>query len=574
MNQPARLSNPQLIALLIAFYLAAAAIILWRTSTVARSLVQKSATENAERYSEALSTVRSVYTSEVVIPAQEGGVNATHDYRSNPKTIPLPATLTFAIGDRIGQSDSGVRVGLYSREPFPMRSDRLLDPFQREALDQLIEDPTTPVTSITNGEIRYATADLMRENCVECHNNHPESPKRDWKVGDVRGVLEVALPLARIEQETNASLRGLFTVIAVVFVAGLAGLGMVIRRLLGDSSRLRKQAHQSDAALAENQKTNEILDHRSAELTRINEELESNSDALEHSNRELESRTAALSLTQQSMSSAVQRLKEATNQILSSATQQASGAQQQATSVSEIVATVDELTKSAQQTSDRARGVAESSKQSSEVGQSGQIAVEEAIEAMSKVQLQVESIAESILSMADRAHAIGEITDTVSDIAEQTNVLALNAAVEASRAGEHGKGFSVVAAEVKALATESKKATLNVSRILGDIQKATNTAVLSIESGRKSVQTASSVTTEAGETIVSLRETLAKSAVSADQIHVAARTQASAISQLHEVLRDINRVTQDNVASNEDVRETADALNQIGTELELTLHSG
>src|SRR5207245_6843068 len=111
---------------------------------------------------------------------------------------------------------------------------------------------------------------------------------------------------------------------------------------------------------------------------------------------------------------------------------------------------------------------------------------------------QVESTGENILALAEQAQAISQIISSVNDIAEQTNLLALNAAIEASRAGEHGKGFSVVAAEVKSLADQSKKATAQVRQILGEIQKATNTAVLSTEQVTKGVASAGNVAGEAG----------------------------------------------------------------------------
>src|SRR5205823_7446956 len=115
------------------------------------------------------------------------------------------------------------------------------------------------------------------------------------------------------------------------------------------------------------------------------------------------------------------------------------------------------------------------------IGQAGRSALDDSIAAMDRLKEQVESTAETILALAERAQAIGEIIATVNDIAEQTNLLALNAAIEASRAGEHGRGFAVVAGEVKALADQSKKATTQVRQILGEIQKATSTAVLSTE---------------------------------------------------------------------------------------------
>ena len=120
---------------------------------------------------------------------------------------------------------------------------------------------------------------------------------------------------------------------------------------------------------------------------------------------------------------------------------------------------------------------------------------------MSTVKEQVESLAENVLALTEQAQQIGEIIATVNKIAEQTNLLSLNAAIEAARAGEHGKGFSVVASEIKVLADQSKKATAQVRQILGDVQKATGSAVLAAEDGTKSVSGAIKVVNQSGETI-------------------------------------------------------------------------
>src|SRR5205814_8058379 len=128
-----------------------------------------------------------------------------------------------------------------------------------------------------------------------------------------------------------------------------------------------------------------------------------------------------------------------------------------------------------------------------ELSKAGRKVVEESVAATLTVKEKVESTAENILLLAEQAQAIGEIIAAVNDIAEQTNLLALNAAIEASRAGEHGRGFSVVAGEVKALADQSKKATAQVRQILGEIQKATNKAVLSTEEVSKGVAAATRV---------------------------------------------------------------------------------
>ncbi|EMI16326.1 methyl-accepting chemotaxis protein [Rhodopirellula maiorica SM1] len=264
---------------------------------------------------------------------------------------------------------------------------------------------------------------------------------------------------------------------------------------------------------------------------------------------------------------AVQRLAVASEQILATTSKQASGTQEQAASVSETVSTVNEIAQTAKQAAERSHEVAESARQADDVGNAGQTAIEESITAMMQVQNRVESLAERILLLAERAQAIGEITATVKDIAEQTNVLALNAAVEASRAGEHGRGFAVVASEVKSLALQSKQATNQVRKILGEIQEATKDAVHSTEEGHNAVRAASQVVKSAGETINQLVSLLAVSAESAMRISASANQQAAGVSQLNEGIRDINRVTQNNVETIGQIEQAARNLNSLSHEL-------
>lgn len=263
----------------------------------------------------------------------------------------------------------------------------------------------------------------------------------------------------------------------------------------------------------------------------------------------------------------VTSLASATSEILAGTTQQAAGAQEQASSVQETVSTVDEVVQTSEQAAGRARAVQESSQRAAEVGKAGRRAVEETVAAMGSVKGHSESIAGSILSLAEQAQAIGEITAAVTDIAEQTNLLALNAAIEASRAGEHGRGFSVVASEVKALADQSKKATGQVRQILGEIQKATNAAVMAAEEGTKGVNAAIRVASQAGETIRTLSDAISEAAQAASQIAASAGQQATGMAQIHQAMKAVSQVTSQNMASTRQAERAAQDLNAMSAKL-------
>jgi methyl-accepting chemotaxis protein len=268
-----------------------------------------------------------------------------------------------------------------------------------------------------------------------------------------------------------------------------------------------------------------------------------------------------------SLRDAVNQMTSGSAELLASTTQQAAGAQQQAAAVAQTVTTVNEVTQTAEQSAQRARGVSEAVARTLEVGKAGRTAVEESQAATAAVKERVEATAEDILALAEQAQAIGEIIATVNDVAEQTNLLALNAAIEAARAGEHGRGFAVVAGEVRALAEQSRRATTQVRQILGEIQKATNAAVLSTEEVTKGVQAALRVAEQAGQTIAALAETLTDSARAAGQIAASAGQQATGMAQIHQAMQSIDQVARQNASATRQAAQVAEGLNTLAGRL-------
>jgi len=260
-------------------------------------------------------------------------------------------------------------------------------------------------------------------------------------------------------------------------------------------------------------------------------------------------------------------LGSAASEILATTTQVASGAIETATAVSETTTTVEEVKQTSQVSSQKAKYVSESAQKASQISQAGKKAVDETIAGMGRIREQMESIAESIVRLSEQSQAIGEIIATVNDLAEQSNLLAVNAAIEAAKAGEQGKGFGVVAQEVKSLAEQSKQATAQVRAILNDIQRATSAAVMATEQGSKAVAAGVKQSTDAGESIRMLTESISEAAQAAAQIAASSQQQLVGTDQVALAMENIKLASVQNVASTKQTEVAAQNLHELGQKL-------
>lgn len=260
-----RLLHERTILVLLLLFCLGMGCMLWYVSRLQSNLIASIALQYASLYAQALAEFRTLYTSEVVETVRPRGVEVTHDYMSHAGAIPLPVTLTILLGKHISAHEAGAQIHLYSPYPFPSRrvESGLHDAFGQAAWDFLQHNPAMSFHRIEEVQgrpaLRYATADLMRSSCVNCHNTHSDSPKTDWKTGDVRGVLEIILPLDIAVAQTHQGLRGTFALMAVMSVLGLSGLALVIGRLRRSSTDLDQRARRLESEIAERQRMEEAL---------------------------------------------------------------------------------------------------------------------------------------------------------------------------------------------------------------------------------------------------------------------------------------------------------------------------
>jgi methyl-accepting chemotaxis protein len=260
-------------------------------------------------------------------------------------------------------------------------------------------------------------------------------------------------------------------------------------------------------------------------------------------------------------------LGSAATEIVAATAQLASGASESAAAVSQTTTTVEEIRQTAQMASEKAKSVADSAQRAVQVSHQGRKSTDDQAAGMARIRVQMEAIGESMMRLSEQSQAIGQIIASVEDLAAQSNLLAVNAAIEAAKAGEQGKGFGVVAQEVKSLAEQSRQATDRVRVLLSDIQKATTAAVMATEQGNKAVEAGNRQTEIAADAIQGLLGNVTEASQAATQIAASSQQQLVGMDQVASAMESIKQASTQNVASARQLETAARNLSDLGTRL-------
>lgn len=265
--------------------------------------------------------------------------------------------------------------------------------------------------------------------------------------------------------------------------------------------------------------------------------------------------------------SSLSQLQAATQGLLSAGSEIAATTRQQSTamtsasqSVADITTTVEELNQISTQNVEKTDSIIQVAEKSEQISLEGQQSVAGAINEMEQLRDQVRSIATNVLALSQQTQQIGDIIASVNEIAEQSKLLALNAAIEAARAGEQGRGFGVVATEIRALAEQSKQATVQVRNILLEIQKATQTAVLVSDEGNRRAEEGAVRVRSIGEKLGQLVYVISQTTRASRQISTSIKQQCSGLEQILTAMTGINRVVSETAAGVREIERTVGGL--------------
>lgn len=268
------------------------------------------------------------------------------------------------------------------------------------------------------------------------------------------------------------------------------------------------------------------------------------------------------------ISEAIQSTASASNQISSAAEELAAGSQEQSSQTSEVATAVEQMVATITQTSRSVVQTDEAARNSGDLASEGEAIIISTIQGMQNIEEVVTNSSKIILELGESSSQISEIIQVINDIADQTNLLALNAAIEAARAGEQGRGFAVVADEVRKLAERTTKATNEIEEMITKIQGDSKNAVKAINRGNEEVSKGMEQATKAGDSMSKIVKSSNQVLEISTQVATASEEQSATVEEVGRSIDGINLVSQEAAAGVQQVASAATDLSQLAENLQ------
>jgi methyl-accepting chemotaxis protein len=266
-------------------------------------------------------------------------------------------------------------------------------------------------------------------------------------------------------------------------------------------------------------------------------------------------------------------LSDTVAELQSAAAQQERNVARQAAALQETQVTAQEIKQTSMLAAQKAESVLSVAERADALAKSGEASIELTMAGLNDIRVQVGEIAQKIVELGERTQQIGGITQTVKDLADQSNMLALNAAIESVRSGEHGKGFGVVAREIRALADQSIQATTRVRELLDDIANSVTAAVRITERGAERMEAGLAQVRNSGQNLRELSSIVQDNAAAVRQIAAAVSQQNVGINQITLAVNDLSKMMDETVARIGSTGEAATTLQIISQQLSSAVKS-
>jgi methyl-accepting chemotaxis protein len=263
-----------------------------------------------------------------------------------------------------------------------------------------------------------------------------------------------------------------------------------------------------------------------------------------------------------------EHVASASEEISASATQTANGSETQKDQVHQVATAMQQMSATVHEVSENSRRAADSARQAADTACQGGAIVEDSVSRMRSIAESVRETAQKVQELGKRSDQIGRIVNVIDDIADQTNLLALNAAIEAARAGEQGRGFAVVADEVRKLAERTTQATKEIAEMIKKVQSETHVAVERMQAGTQQVQQGVEATGHAGESLRRIIEQAGHVGEVVTHIATTATQQSSATEQVNNHMDQINKLVAESAEGAQQSAKACEQLSGLAFELQ------
>ncbi|WP_244895325.1 methyl-accepting chemotaxis protein [Evansella clarkii] len=476
----------------------------------------------------------------------------------------------FEIADHIGETIGGLVTVFQHRQPI---TTNLLIEGERaissEATGQVVD------VVLTEGNNLYGEADVLGTDMQTGY-----MPIMDIN-GEVIGMIFVGASQEFINETVSGVMKVVFIVLAVIITFGVLMFYLISKKMARRLESLNKvmlKAGEGDFTADVKDDSRDEIGQLAAGFTKMKKDLK----ALI---QQVAGTSEHLAASSEQLAASAEETNKATGDISDSVQQVASGSEQQADSTKNVQGIVSDITSGMEEIASYIQTVSQSSVQSAEKAEQGSGVIVETVSQMNKIQEKTSSTAAIIEQLGSKSDKIGEIVSLITDVADQTNLLALNAAIEAARAGEHGKGFAVVADEVRKLAEQSRDSAQQISSVIRGIQEDIDESVVSMGEGRTAVSEGIGYVNKAGSTFQDLIQDInlvstqvEEVSASVQEISAGAGAMVTAIQETSEIseasagyTQNVAAAVEEQTASIDEISAAAETLAGLAEKLQCTV---